>query len=88
MKKSQARSIRVRSWALGVLFAIALTGAPASVEPVAVRYAESITQGLLLLRGANDNVLAHGELVQGLSRGNESEPPLFCFKDGSSGTRR
>ena len=84
MKKSQARSIRVRSWALGVLFAIALTSAPASAEPVAVRYAESITHGFLLLRGANDDVLAYGELVQGPVKGQRMQSRLvFRFKDGS-----
>jgi hypothetical protein len=84
VNKSQARSIRVRSWALGVLFAIALTSAPASAEPVAVRYAESITHGFLLLRGANDDVLAYGELVQGPVKGQRMQSRLvFRFKDGS-----
>jgi hypothetical protein len=72
------------SWALGVFFAIALTSAPASAEPVAVRYAESITHGFLLLRGANNDVLAHGELVQGPVKGQRMLSRLvFRFKDGS-----
>ena len=76
-------------WALGVLFAIALTSAPASAEPVAVRYAESITHGFLLLRGANDDVLAHGELVQGPVKGSECRAAsCSASRTAPSGTRR
>ena len=69
---------------VGVLFAIALTSASASAEPVAVRYAETITHGFLLLRGANDDVLAYGELVQAPVKGQRMQSRLvFRFKDGS-----
>lgn len=76
--------LRVRRWGLGVLFAVALTSASASAAPVAVRYAETITHAFLLLRGANGDVLAHGELVQAPVEGQRMQSRLvFRFKDGS-----
>ena len=84
VKESSAKSRRVCGWALGVLFAIALTSASASAEPFAVRYAETIMHGFLLLRGANDDVLAYGELVQAPVKGQRMQSRLvFRFKDGS-----
>ena len=81
--------IRVRGWGLGVLFAIALTSAAASAEPVAVRYAETITHGFLLLRGANDDVLAYGELVQAPVKGRAwRAASCFASRTPPSGTRR
>ena len=75
-------------WALGVLFAIALTSA-ASAEPVAVRYPESITHAFLTLRGSNDDVIAYGELVQAPVQGQRMQSRLVLqFKDAPSGTRR
>ena len=70
-------------WPLGVLFALALTSA-ASAEPVAVRYPESITHAFLTLRGANDAVIAYGELVQAPVEKQRMQSRLvFRFKDGS-----
>jgi hypothetical protein len=74
----------VRAWGPGVLFAIALTSASASAAPIAVRHAESATHGFLVLRGANGDVLAHGEFVQAPVKGQRMESRLvFRFKDGS-----
>jgi hypothetical protein len=74
----------VRRWALGVLFAIALTSASASAAPVTVRYVETIIHAFLLLRGANGDVLAYGELVQAPIKGQRMQSRLvFRFKDGS-----
>jgi len=73
----------VRLWGLGVLFVIALTNAAASAAPVAVRVPESASHGFLVLRGANGDVLAHGEFVQA-PKGQRIESRLtFRFKDGS-----
>jgi len=71
-------------WGLGVLFAVALTSASASAAPGAVRYAGTITHAFVVLRGANGDVLAHGELVQAPVEGQRMQSRLvFRFKDGS-----
>ena len=77
-----AESGRVRVWWLAVLLALALTR-PAAAAPVVVRFPESATHGFLVLRGANGDVLAHGEFVQA-PKGQRIESRLvFRFKDGS-----
>ena len=53
----------MRAWWLAVLLALALTN-PSAAAPVAVRFPESAGHGFLVLRGANGDVLAHGEFVQ------------------------
>jgi len=69
---------------LGVAFAVALTSASATAAPIAVRFPESATHGFLVLRGANGDVLAHGEFVQAPAKGERMESRLtFRFKDGS-----
>ena len=71
----------MRAWGPGVLFAIALTSASASAAPIAVRHAESATHGFLVLRGANGDVLAHGEFVQAPVKGQRMESRLvFRFR--------
>src|SRR5207247_446803 len=77
-----AESGRVRVWWLALLLALALTR-PAAAAPVVVRFPESATHGFLVLRGANRDVLAHGEFVQA-PKGQRIESRLvFRFKDGS-----
>src|SRR2546425_674640 len=77
-----AKSGRGGVWGLAVLLALALTR-PAAAAPVVVRVPESATHGFLVLRGANSDVLAHGEFVQA-PKGQRSESRLvFRFKDGS-----
>ncbi len=72
----------MRAWWLAVLLALALTS-PAAAAPVAVRFPESAGHGFLVLRGANGDVLAHGEFVQA-PKGQRIESRLtFRFKDGS-----
>ena len=72
----------MRAWWLAVLLALALTS-PAAAAPVAVRFPESASHGFLVLRGANGDVLAHGEFVQA-PKGQRIESRLtFRFKDGS-----
>jgi hypothetical protein len=80
----EMKEIRARCRKLGVLFALALTSASAAAEPVAVRYPETITHAFLTLRGANDDVIAYGELVQAPVKGQRMQSRLvFRFKDGS-----
>src|SRR5256885_4092581 len=77
-----AESGRVRVWWLALLLALALTS-PAAAAPVSVRFPESASHGFLVLRGANGDVLAHGEFVQ-VPKGQRIESRLtFRFKDGS-----
>ena len=72
----------MRAWWLAVLLALALTS-PAAAAPVAVRFPESASHGFLVLRGANGDVIAHGEFVQA-PKGQRIESRLtFRFKDGS-----
>src|SRR6059036_3949846 len=68
-----AESGRVRVWWLALLLALALTR-PAAAAPVVVRFPESATHGFLVLRGANGDVLAHGEFVQAQGTA-DREPP-------------
>jgi hypothetical protein len=82
MKKS---SLRRKIWVWpGVLVIILplLTGA-LSAEPVAVRYVAGMVHGFLVLRTAEGETLATGDLVQ-LAHGDRITTKLvFRFKDGS-----
>src|SRR3989475_13196445 len=75
-----AESGRVRVWWLALLLALALTR-PAAAAPVVVRFPESASHGFLVLRGANGDVLAHGEFVQAPAKGQRMESRLvFRFR--------
>jgi hypothetical protein len=55
----------------------------AHAAPIAVRYAEGLTRGYMLLRDTNGKILANGDLVQ-VAKGDEIEKRMtFRFKDGS-----
>jgi hypothetical protein len=83
------KEIRACGRKLGVLFALALTSASAAAEPVAVRYPETITHAFLTLRGANDEVIAYGELVQAPVKGSACRPASCSgSRTAPSGTRR
>jgi hypothetical protein len=57
--------------------------APASAEPVAVKFTEGVTHAFPVLRSVAGDKLAHGELVQ-IPRGDRVENRLtFRFRDGS-----
>src|SRR5256885_10410462 len=77
-----AESGRVRVWWLALRLARALTR-PAAAAPVVVRFPESATHGFLVLRGANGDVLAHGEFVQATKGRRVERRLVFRFKDGS-----
>jgi len=72
-----------------VLFGALVILAPASVPsgleaaPIAVRYAEGVTHGLLLVRSLKGEIVAHGDLLQVARRGGVESRLLFQFKDGS-----
>ena len=55
----------------------------ANAEPVAVRYPESISQGVVVMRAPSGNVIANGELIQAPVGENVQSQLIFRFKDGS-----
>jgi hypothetical protein len=73
---------------IAVLAALALTltlagPAMALAEPVAVRFTEGVGRGFPVLRNANGDKIAQGDLVQ-VARGDQVENRLtFRFRDGS-----
>jgi hypothetical protein len=84
-----ARSVtameRVRPRLLVALFACAVLILPDALrgEPVAVRYAEGLVHGFLVLRTLDGTTVADGDLIQ-TARGNQVTSRLvFRFKDGS-----
>jgi len=52
-------------------------------EPVAVRYAEGMVHGFLVLRSLEGKVLAQGDLTQTAHGGRVTSRLLFHFRDGS-----
>ena len=62
---------------------VCLLPAVLSAEPVAVRHAEGLTHGFLLLRSPDGALLANGDLIQNLVGGRVSSRLVFRFKDGS-----
>jgi hypothetical protein len=76
---------RVRSWSLtGLLVSSAMLQAGTLLaEPVAVRHMEGTVHGFLVLRNAEGQTLASGDLIQ-VVQGNRVVSKLtFRFKDGS-----
>lgn len=73
---------------IAVLAAVALTlslsgSVTALAEPVGVRFTEGVGRGFPVLRDANGEKIAHGDLVQ-VARGDRVENRLtFRFRDGS-----
>jgi len=56
---------------------------PVAAAPVAVRFAEGVTHGFLLLRTVDGDLIASGDLLQ-VGRGGKVESRMvFHFKDGS-----
>ena len=70
---------------LGALLACAALLRPAMLpaEPVAVKNAEGLVHGFLVLRSTDGKILASGDLIQ-VARGDRVTTRLvFHFKDGS-----
>lgn len=70
---------------VSVIIAIAaLVSSPADAAPIAVRFAEGVTHGYLLVRSLAGKTIAQGELIQVVKEGGLVESQLiFHFKDGS-----
>jgi hypothetical protein len=60
-----------------------LSAATAGAAPVAVRFAEKVTHGFLVLRAQGGDTLASGELYQTVSGERVDSRLVFRFKDGS-----
>ena len=63
-------------------FLIALPQA-AAAEPVPVRFVEGVTHGFLVLRTVAGVLIASGDLLQNVRRGEVESRMVFRFKDGS-----
>jgi hypothetical protein len=67
---------------LALLLALA-PAAPAVAQPVAVRFAESVTHGFLVMKDARGEAIAHGQYLQ-YPKGEQMHNHLvFRFADGS-----
>jgi hypothetical protein len=56
---------------------------PLAAAPVAVRFAEGVTHGFLLLRTVDGGLIASGDLLQVARGGKVESRMVFRFKDGS-----
>jgi hypothetical protein len=76
---------RMAAVIFGALVILAPASIPSAPEaaPVAVRYAEGVTHGLLLVRSPKGEVVAHGDLLQVARRNGVESRLLFHFNDGS-----
>jgi hypothetical protein len=76
--------VRVVKSGILVLLVVLGFGSAAEAELVKVRFPEGSLRGLLVLRGADGQTLAHGELLQRALGGGRIESRLnFAFTDGS-----
>jgi hypothetical protein len=74
---------RAAALVLTVLAALLLEPHPAAAAPVPVRFAEGVTHGFLLLRSADNVVIASGDLLQVARDGEVECRMVFRFPDGS-----
>jgi hypothetical protein len=73
-----------RSFCVSMLFVAGLFGAGAlRAESVAVRHAEGVVRGFLVLRSLDGAVIANGDLIQFLRGDRVTSRLVFHFKDGS-----
>jgi hypothetical protein len=80
---SQKGFFSARARMLLVLVTVLLWPCPLAAAPVAVRFAEGVTHGFLLLRTVDGGLIASGDLLQ-VGRGGKVEKRMvFRFKDGS-----
>jgi hypothetical protein len=68
---------------LGLMIVLLLLPCRSEGAPVAVRFAEGVTHGFLLLRTTDGNVIATGDLTQIARAGKVESRMMFRFKDGS-----
>ena len=75
--------MRMRSFAILMIFASILSGTSASAAPMAVRYKEGLLHGFLVLSTLDGDRIAEGDLTE-VPHGNRITSHLiFRFKDGS-----
>jgi hypothetical protein len=72
----------VTCWVLFLVMAL-LWPWPVSAAPIAVRFAEGVTHGFLLLRTVDGGLIASGDLFQVARSGKVESRMVFHFKDGS-----
>jgi hypothetical protein len=81
--KTEMSFTRAATLVLPVLATLLLWPRLVAAAPVPVRFAEGVTHGFLLLRTADNVLIASGDLLQ-VARGGEVECRMvFRFKDGS-----
>jgi len=68
---------------LTVLAGLVLRPHPVAAAPVAVRFAEGVTHGFLMLRSAENVLIASGDLLQVARDGEVESRMVFRFPDGS-----
>ena len=69
---------------LVVMVMAAVVSSPAHANPIAVRFAEGVTHGFLLVRSLAGDMIGQGEVTQVAKEGGLVESRLvFKFKDGS-----
>jgi hypothetical protein len=75
--------VRVVASVCLALAILLLAACHVGAEPVTVRFPEGISNGFLVLRARNGDVVAHGELVQAPHGEAVQSQLTFRFKDGS-----
>jgi hypothetical protein len=68
---------------LGLMIVLLVWPCRSEGAPVAVRFAEGVTHGFLLLRTTDGNLIATGDLTQVVRGGKVESRMMFRFKDGS-----
>ena len=79
--------IGTRLWCISIAVLVAwaalLLPGPMRAEPVAVRHAEGLVHGFLVLRTLEGETIADGDLIQVARRDRVTSRLVFHFKDGS-----
>ena len=73
----------VTVWLVGTILAALLSAAPVRAAEVAVRQAEGVTRGFLVLRTLAGEILAEGDLLQTTKPEGVQSRLTFRFRDGS-----
>ncbi|WP_419804802.1 hypothetical protein [Terriglobus sp.] len=77
------KALFLRSKLAAMLCASFLLALPCLAEPVQVRFPEGSVHGFLALRSLQGKLLASGDLVQSVRRGQLTSRLVYRFKDGS-----
>ena len=83
MRNTMLESLRSKLLAVLLACAVLLQPGPLAAAPIAVRRAEGVVHGFLVLRTLDGNAIADGDMIQ-VARGDRvTTQLLFRFKDGS-----